>query len=253
MDSAGHCRASSPHHGDGFVGVIYGDSGTTSFRFSVVEPVERNEFVQVEHETCGPVLGRVDEVERKTDLSLDRAQVLGDGEPVDIEERVSAQVSVIGYRDDRGLLQVPRTPFRAGGAVSKGETATIQEVIGLTEDKKHGAYAGLLAGHDVPVYLDINAMVQKHVSIVAQTGGGKSYIAGGLIEELLKHHVTCVMLHPRGEDATLAERGNVAHGARRFDGDPRGCRGGIPVSSPAAKGDPHRAPLRFACRTARPW
>src|SRR5207245_376588 len=115
-ESAGHSRASSHHHGDGFVGVIYGDIGTTSFRFSVVEPVERNEFVQVEHETCGTVLGRVDEVERKTDLSLDRAQVLGDGEPVDIEERVSAQVSVIGYRDDRGLLQVPRTPFRAGGA-----------------------------------------------------------------------------------------------------------------------------------------
>src|SRR2546428_621836 len=188
MDSAGHSRASSHHHGDGFVGVIYGDIGTTSFRFSVVEPVERNEFVQVEHETCGTVLGRVDEVERKTDLSLDRAQVLGDGEPVDIEERVSAQVSVIGYRDDRGLLQVPRTPFRAGGAVSKGETATIQEVIGLTEDKKHGAYVGLLAGHDVPVYLDINAMVQKHVSIVAKTGAGTSYIARVRLRQAAKDY-----------------------------------------------------------------
>src|SRR5437667_4163955 len=178
MDSTSHSRASSHHHGDGFVGVIYGDIGTTSFRFSVVEPVERNEFVQVEHETCGTVLGRVDEVERKTDLSLDRAQCRGDGEPVDIEERVSAQVSVIGYRDDRGLLQVPRTPFRAGEPVYKAETSTIQEVIGLEEDKKHVAYVGLLAGHNVPVYLDINAMVQKHVWILAKTGGGKSYVAG---------------------------------------------------------------------------
>src|SRR6059036_3809350 len=203
MDSAAHSKSSS-HHGDGFVGVIYGDVGTTSFHCSVVEAVERHEFVQVAHETCGEVLGRVDEIERKTDLSLDRAQLLGDGDPVDVEERVSAQVSVIGYRDDRGLLQVPRTPFRAGEPVYKAETSTIQEVIGLEEDKKHGAYVGLLAGHNVPVYLDINAMVQKHVSILAKTGGGKSYVAGVLIEELMKHRVTSVILDPHGEYFTLS-------------------------------------------------
>src|SRR5207245_1595343 len=143
MESAAHSKSSS-HHGDGFVGVIYGDVGTTAFRCSVVDAIERYEFVQVAHETCGEVLGRVDEIERKTDLSLDRAQLLGDGDPVDVEERVSAQVSVIGYRDDRGLLQVPRTPFRAGEPVYKAETPTIQEVIGLEEDNKHGAYADLI-------------------------------------------------------------------------------------------------------------
>jgi len=68
MESAAHHRPSA-HHGDGFVGVIYGDIGTTVFRCSVAEAVERNEFVQVQHETCGTVLGRVDEIERKTDLS----------------------------------------------------------------------------------------------------------------------------------------------------------------------------------------
>src|SRR5437667_7781737 len=98
MDSAGHSRASSHHHGDGFVGVIYGDIGTTSFRFSVVEPVERNEFVQVEHETCRTVLGRVDEVERKTDLSLDRAPVPRDGAPADIQHRLPPQPTLPRYR-----------------------------------------------------------------------------------------------------------------------------------------------------------
>ena len=46
MESAAHHRPSG-HHGDGFVGVIYGDIGTTAFHCSVAEPVERNEFVQV--------------------------------------------------------------------------------------------------------------------------------------------------------------------------------------------------------------
>ncbi len=255
MESAAHHRPSA-HHGDGFVGVIYGDIGTTAFRCSVAEAVERNEFVQVQHETCGTVLGRVDEIERKTDLSLDRAQLLGDGNPIDVEERVSAQISVIGYRDDRGLLQVPRTPFRAGEPVHRAETATIEEVIGLTEDKKHGAYVGLLAGHEVPVYLDINAMVQKHVSILAKTGGGKSYIAGVLIEELMKHHVTCVILDPHGEYASLREKGKSPHGAirekgksphgaTRFHVEPRAYADVIQVFSPDTKVNPGSRPLKF--------
>src|SRR5437867_4352450 len=152
---------------------------------------------------------------------------------------------VICYLDDRVLLHVPRTPFRAGGAVSKGETATIQEVIGLTEDKKHGAYVGLLAGHDVPVYLDINAMVQKHVSIVAKTGGGKSYIAGVLIEELIKHHVTCVILDPHGEYASLREKGKHAEGSVRFHVEPRGYADIIQVFSPDTKINPGCRPLKF--------
>ncbi|HEY5605025.1 MAG TPA: ATP-binding protein [Thermoplasmata archaeon] len=244
MESAAHSRPSS-HHGDGFVGVIYGDIGPTAFRCSVIEPVERNEFVQVAHETCGTVLGHVDEIQRKTDLSLDRAKLLGDGDPVDVEERVSVQISVIGYRDDRGLLQVPRTPFRAGEPVYHAETGTIQEVIGLKEDKKHGAYVGLLAGHDVPVYLDINAMVQKHVSIVAKTGGGKSYIAGVLIEELMKHHVTCVILDPHGEYSSLREKGKAGEGSVRFHVEPRGYTDVIQIFSPDTKINTGSRPLKF--------
>src|SRR3990172_8367594 len=157
MASTAHSRPSASRVDDDFVGVIYGDVGSTAFRCSVVGSVERHEFVQVRHDTCGTVLGRVEEVERKTDLSLERAQHVGDREPVHLEE-----------------------------------------------DKRHGAYIGLLAGHDVPVYLVINTMVQKHVSIIAKTGGGKSYAAGVLIEEVMKHHVTTVILDPHGEYASLS-------------------------------------------------
>src|SRR5438552_15486734 len=66
MDSAAHHRPSA-HHGDGFVGVIYGDIGTTAFRCSVAEALQGNEFVRVLHEMCGMVLVGVDEVERKTE------------------------------------------------------------------------------------------------------------------------------------------------------------------------------------------
>src|SRR5256885_2821015 len=61
----------------------------------------------------------------KKKQALERAQVLGHGEAVDIEQRLSAPVRVIRYRDHAVLLHVPRTPFHAGGAVSNGATATL--------------------------------------------------------------------------------------------------------------------------------
>jgi hypothetical protein len=245
MVSVAHPRHSSHPSEDGFVGVIYGDVGSTAFRSSVVTTVERNEYVQAGHETCGTVLGRVEEVERKTDLSLERAQHLAATDPIEIEEKVAAQVSVIGFRDDRGLLQVPRTPFRAGEPVYRAETETIKDVLGLKDDKRHGAYVGLLAGHDVAVYLDINTMVQKHVSILAKTGGGKSYIAGVLIEELMKHHVTCVILDPHGEYASLTEKAKHVEGASRFHVEPHAYGELIQVFSPDTKVNPGARALKF--------
>src|SRR5256884_9956115 len=70
MESAAHHRPSA-HHGDGFVGVIYGDIGTTAFRCSVEEAVGRNGFVQVRQGTGGIVLGRVGAFEGRTGLALD--------------------------------------------------------------------------------------------------------------------------------------------------------------------------------------
>ncbi len=245
MEAVAQPRSSSHHGEHGFVGVIYGDVGSTSFRCSVVAPVERNDFVQVHHETCGLVLGRVEDIERKTDLSLERAQALSDGEPMEIEEKVTAVVAVIGYRDDRDLLQVPRTPFRAGEPVHRAEEPLIRTVIGLRDDRHHGAYIGLLAGHDIRVYLDINAMVQKHVSVLAKTGGGKSYMAGDLIEEFLKHRVTCLVLDPHGEYVSLGERGKVPPGAERFGVEPSGYHDQVQVFSPDPKVNPHARPLKF--------
>jgi len=245
MEAVAHPQASSHHAAHGFVGVIYGDVGSTSFRCSVVGPVERNDFVQVHHETCGLVLGRVEDIQRKTDLSLERAQALSDGEPMDIEETASASIAVIGYRDDRELLQVPRTPFRAGEPVHRAGEPVIRKVVGLQDDRHHGAYVGLLAGHPIRVYLDINAMVQKHVSVLAKTGGGKSYMAGDLIEEFLKHRVTCVVLDPHGEYGSLSERGRVQPGAERFGVEPRGYPDQVQVFSPDPKVNPHAQPLKF--------
>jgi DNA helicase HerA-like ATPase len=191
------------------IGIIYGNVGTTEFRFAVSDrSIKRNEYVEVGHPECGSVLGQIMDITRETDLSFDRAQKLSIGEEVPIGEQVAALVSVIGYRDDRNTLLVPRTPFEAGTKVFVASEKLVRSVLGLKEDKETGAYVGILKGHDIKVYIDINSMVQKHAAILAKTGGGKSYFLGVMVEELLKKGVPLVIIDPHGEYSSLMHPNN---------------------------------------------
>ncbi|MFQ6107410.1 MAG: ATP-binding protein [Thermoplasmata archaeon] len=243
LESISHIDAPSQ-----VVGIVYGDVGSLQLRCTVTEPLEKNEYVQVFHETCGFVLGQVDEIERKTDLSIERAQQISEGHDIEIEEKVVAVVSVIGFRDDRNLIQVPHTPFRAGEVVYRATEDLICKVIGLNQDERKGAYLGLLGGHNVPILVDINSLVQRHVSILAKTGGGKSYAAGVLIEEFIKHDVTTVIIDPHGEYTSMKVPAEHAESMKRFNVTPRGYRSKIMEFSPDTKINPDARPLRFTLR-----
>ena len=83
------------------------------------------------------------------------------------------------------------------------EEPLIADVLGLKHRGNVGAYVGLLRNHSLRIELDINQLVQRHVSVLAKTGGGKSYLLGVLIEELLRHKVTCLIIDPHGEYGSL--------------------------------------------------
>lgn len=227
------------------VGIVYGDVGTSELKCSVTAPLEKGEYVRIKHQTCGDVLGQVDKMERKTDLSLDRAIQMSEGEQMDILEKVLAMVNVIGYRDERGLLQTPKVPFKAGTPITRAEDSLITEVIGIKHNEKTGAYIGMLTGHDVPIELDINEMVQKHVSVLAKTGGGKSYMTGVIVEELLKHDVTVLVVDPHGEYNSLRDSGESSDYAQQFGVSPRGYSDKIIEFSPDVKINKSAQPLRF--------
>jgi DNA helicase HerA-like ATPase len=227
------------------VGIIYGDVGTSSFNLSVTGNLEKMEYVQVEHDSDGWVLGQVSDMQRKTDLSLDRARMMSQGEDVAIHEKVTAHIDIIGYRDPRGLLQVPRTPFKAGHPVYRAKDEVIKRVIGLKENTPTGAYIGMLFGHDIRVEMDINSMVQKHVSILAKTGGGKSFLCGDLIEELMKHDVTIMVLDPHGEYGAMRQVGHIGKTNRDYKVQPRGYEEHIIEFATDTALNPKAKPLRF--------
>lgn len=232
-------------HGADPVGMIYGNVGTLKFNMVLTAPLEKMEFVQVKHPLHGYVLGQVSEVERRTNLTVDGAESMQKGTPVPIDEKELATVSIIGYRDDRSLLQVPRTPLKAGEVVLRADEELIKDVVGISEHRDAGAYIGLLSGHDVRVELDINLLVQKHVCILSKTGGGKSYCSGALIEELMKHKVTVCVIDPHGEYSTMKHKGVVKKTSRDFGVSPKGYEDRIVEFAPDTNANKGARPLKF--------
>jgi len=189
---------------ENIVGYIYGDVGSTEFNFAVNgQGIRKFDYIFAPHKE-GHMLAQVMDIKQHSDLKFEDATSIMTGEQVpDIKSKVSAFADVIGYRDKKGLLQSPRTPFNAGSAIKVADERLIRQVLGLSASRENGAYLGLLKGHSLPVYLNIDALVQKHICILAKTGGGKSYACGVLIEELLKKKIPLVIIDTHGEYNSL--------------------------------------------------
>ncbi|MFG1530373.1 MAG: ATP-binding protein [Thermoplasmata archaeon] len=234
------------------VGRIFGDVGLGQFQLSLTLPVERGDYLAVEDELHGPVLCQLDDLHRKSDLNLDRARQLVPSQEATVQETLLGTARIIGYRDGQGLVKLPTIPFRSGAHVFRAEEPLIAAVLGLTHKLDAGAYVGLLRNHRLRVELDINQLVQRHVSVLAKTGGGKSYLLGVLIEELLRHKVTCVIIDPHGEYGSLrvpAEKNGVH---ARFGVESQGFGRQVQEYSPDPTLNPSAKPLTFSLRHIDP-
>jgi DNA helicase HerA-like ATPase len=188
------------------VGLIYGDVGSTKFNFTVDDRnLRKFDYVAAPHEE-GYVLAQVMDIKGYSDLKFEDAiTIKSNGSVPPVKSDISAYAEVIGYRDKEGHLQAPRSPFEAGAQITLAREDLIRHVLGLHAERQNGAYLGLLKGHDLPVYLNIDSLVQKHICILAKTGGGKSYACGVLIEELLKKQIPLVIIDTHGEYISLGK------------------------------------------------
>ncbi|RLI89243.1 MAG: ATPase [Archaeoglobales archaeon] len=184
----------------GAVGRICGEASPTDFSFVVFDPkeVRRTDYVKVWNDVDGWVVAQVVDIRATSEAS--NSDIL-QGRDVE-KELYIAKAIVIGKRDEKGMLKVPKTPFVPGENVFKAEEELVIDVLGLEKD---GVYLGLLEDSNIRVNLDTNTLVQKHCCILAKTGSGKSYTAGVIIEELIERGVPLFIIDPHGEYATLKE------------------------------------------------
>jgi len=200
------------------VGFIYGDVGSTEFNLAVNgQNIRKFDYIFAPHKE-GNMLAQIMDIKEKSDLNFEDATMMAHGSEIpDIKTSLSAFVDVIGYRDKKGLIQSPRTPFRSGTGVQRADENLIKNVLGLSASRENGAYLGLLKGHTLPVFLNIDALVQKHICILAKTGGGKSYACGVLVEELLKKKVPMVIIDTHGEYHSLTETNKSRKDSKNMD------------------------------------
>lgn len=133
----------------------------------------------------------------------------------DENELFEISVVVMGYYDPRLAAFVnPRVLPRSGKSVYLAPTGMLAEVLSKRQKgQRASAHIGSLLSRDdgaVPVVLDVNEFTSTHLSIIAGTGSGKSYLAGVTIEELMKpYNKGCVLIaDPHGEYETLTDMAN---------------------------------------------
>lgn len=167
------------------LGKIIGKVTTASFQFLVEQETKKLSFVQVLHEHHGAVLCQVIELVRDA-------------------EKTIATCFILGYVDERGRIKGIMTPLEPGTEVLIAEDKLVQSIIALG-NKHYGAYIGKLEGKDIPVFLDLNKLLTKHVAVLAKSGSGKSYIVGTLLEEMMEKKIPLLIIDPHGEYGTLRE------------------------------------------------
>ncbi len=131
------------------------------------------------------------------------------------DELFEVSVAVMGHFDPRLSAFVnPRVLPRSGESIYLAGSEMLGEVLSKRKVGERGsAHVGSLLSRlpdKVPVALDVNEFTSTHLSIIAGTGSGKSYLAGVTVEELMKpYNKGCVLIaDPHGEYDTLLDMAN---------------------------------------------
>ena len=99
------------------------------------------------------------------------------------QPKMFGRARVIGYLA-KGVVRVPRCAAIPGSTVYVASDSLLQQFFSV--DVTAGVQIGSLINRpNVPVLLDPNGL-RRHLAIIAQTGAGKSYLAGKFFESLLQ-------------------------------------------------------------------
>ena len=224
----------------GSVGVIFGETGTFEFKVMVLDSskVYRGAYIKVWHDASSSekdhtwVLGQVMAIKRYSDsFSIEEAMK---GQRADkSDDKIVAEVMIIGSRDEVGMLRAPVIPFSPGSPIFAADEVLIRSVLGLTGNEMN---IGMLEGTNIKVQLSVNSLVQKHCSILAKTGSGKSYTASVLLEELLDQNIPLLIIDPHSEYSSLkVESEGSAEDFSRFGIKPKGYGSNITIYTPSSK------------------
>lgn len=131
------------------------------------------------------------------------------------DSNVLCEAKTLGflYKDKKGNTKIlmPRSAIYPGNEVYLAPDEYVSKFFSFTPEE--GLHIGYLVSRPhIPVYVSLNGF-RRHVAILAQTGAGKSYTAGVLLEELIKKGATVVVIDPHADYVFLSRNKD----GNRFD------------------------------------
>ncbi len=124
-----------------------------------------------------------------------------------INPKIYGTSKILGYIDkdtSSDMIRLPRKNRLPGEKVFLAPNSLLKNFF--SKRKTEGLHIGdLLTNNDVQVLLDPNGL-NRHLAIIAQTGAGKSYTAGVLIEELYKKGASILVIDPHSDYVFLSQK-----------------------------------------------
>jgi hypothetical protein len=179
-------------------------------------PVRKGHIVALKGED-GEVIGSVAEIV-KTNRYFERADSVKEFErsasissifPVDKWEYIIAKARLMGVRNHAdGRFAKADYPPSPGEKVYFAEDELIKDILGF--ERENGLVLGTLYQHDTKVSVDLTRFLQRHVALLGISGGGKSYLASVILEELLSRQkeegrLAIIVIDVHGEYTSFSE------------------------------------------------
>lgn len=209
-----------------FLGVVSGKISTNSFSFTAQGKVKKFDYIKLYHDEVGFVLCQVNDLSNENNV-------------------ITCSCEVIGYKDNEGLMKVPKTTISSGIEIYKADDEFIKKILDL--DKDEGLYLGVLDNYNsIKVKIDAKKLITKHLAVLAKTGAGKSYTLGVIVEELLEQGIPIVIIDPHGEYSSLKypnDNSSEIEKMKDFDVLPKGFKDKIVEYSPDLTVNPDAIPL----------
>lgn len=123
-------------------------------------------------------------------------------------DQIEGKVLVLGRTatDDLKTLLPLSYPVSPGESVLLPPPQAVKTVL-TGDEKTHRLRLGQLIGrNDVKIEIKTNAVVARHMAILAMTGGGKTVAARRIIRELLEAQYPLVIMDPHGDYLGLWSR-----------------------------------------------
>ncbi|TFG26072.1 MAG: ATP-binding protein [Promethearchaeota archaeon] len=202
-----------------FIGYIIGEASSSEFEFVTSKDIAPMKWDYLSITASEQYNGR----EFDTEILAQVSEMYGTSKtattetlPSIIQKQIEQNVlnvkiygiaKILGYIDrstEKKTIRTPRKNRLPGEKVYIASDSLLSEFFSKREEQ--GLHIGSLLTNDrVKVYLDPNGL-NRHLAIIAQTGAGKSYTAGVVIEELYTLGASIVIIDPHSDYVFLSQK-----------------------------------------------